>query len=88
MEFQRKTFRLKNSKHWKATQHRFIVLYTLSYLLKLFITTDKLKHLFLSYVRSRILFSERLAVKYKDYADTFLKNFLKLLPGFMESLLK
>lgn len=81
LEFQRKTFKLKDVSFWKANQFKFIMCYGGPLLLKKYLSTQKYKHLLLLLVSLRILYSKELAVKNAEYARTLLRLFFQLMPN-------
>lgn len=82
IEFQRKNYDLKTLAKWKATMHRFFLLYCGPVIPKNILPTQQYRHFLLLSVASRIFNDKNLAVEHADYANTLLRLFFTLLLNF------
>ncbi|KAJ8681730.1 hypothetical protein QAD02_017522 [Eretmocerus hayati] len=79
-EFQRSTKSLENSPFYKATEYRFILLYSGSLLLKDILPEEMYKHFLLSSVAWRIISCDELIQKCMPLAKVYLKRCTHLYP--------
>lgn len=77
-EFQRTTRDLDDIHRWKATEFRFILLYSGPIILKKILPDDLYQHFLLLHAACRILCSAEWALAYNNEANMFLRSFFLL----------
>lgn len=81
-EFQRKVFDVADIANWKATQHRFILLYASGIIFDEVLSSEMYNHFLLFFVACRILCSSTWALIYTDLAESCLRDFFREMPKF------
>ena len=82
MEFQRTEFDLEHSGKWKATQHRFFLLYASGVILGEILDRNVYRHFLVLYTPVRILSSPKQAVEGAPVAQKHLLTFFQLMPTY------